>query len=79
MTYQGPTRLLTTKTDAALDLLAEMILDSEDFITATEALETLLRPADWKGLCDRVEMCPVHSVHTEICRDDRDDCEAGRS
>lgn len=62
-----------------LDDLAKTILDDEkDHIDLFVALKPLLSRTQIKYLADCLELCPVHDCDSQICRDDQDDCSAGR-
>lgn len=70
--------MTTTDTAEALDALAEALLDG-DGIAALDPLRPLMAPGLFGGLCERMEVCPVHVRDEQICIDDNDDCPIGET
>lgn len=65
--------------DTDLQELALAILENPDHTRVFAALKPYLDAPTFKELGYMTELCPVHCCDAEICRDDQDDCEAGRA
>ena len=60
------------------DLASTMLDDEKDHIDLFKALEPLLTRQQAVYLAAMLEICPIHYCDDQICRDDQDDCPAGR-
>ena len=60
------------------ELSKTILSEDADHIDLFEAMEPFLTVAQTQYLAGMLEVCPVHHCAEEICRDDREDCRAGR-